>query len=63
MNMSLLAQALEEDHSREKDPLIHSPDHILIATRANLARAGHSVLLMDAGEDRGDSLLQRVPAW
>ena len=29
---------------------------------ANLARAGHSVFLIEAGEDHGDSLLQRVPA-
>ncbi|CAM1506240.1 Fc.00g058810.m01.CDS01 [Cosmosporella sp. VM-42] len=30
---------------------------------ANLARAGHTVLLIEAGQDRGDSLLQRIPAW
>ena len=29
---------------------------------ANLARAGHSVFLIEAGDDHGDSLLQRVPA-
>ncbi|KAM0551258.1 hypothetical protein ACHAPJ_008603 [Fusarium lateritium] len=29
---------------------------------ANLARAGHSVFLIEAGEDQGDSLLQRIPA-
>ncbi|KAJ6783556.1 hypothetical protein PWT90_07710 [Aphanocladium album] len=30
---------------------------------ANLARAGHSVLLLEAGGDTGESLLQQVPAW
>ncbi|KAK5994035.1 L-sorbose 1-dehydrogenase-like protein [Cladobotryum mycophilum] len=30
---------------------------------ANLARAGHSVLLLEAGGDTGDSLLQEIPAW
>ncbi|KAH7118583.1 hypothetical protein B0J13DRAFT_599741 [Dactylonectria estremocensis] len=29
---------------------------------ANLARAGHSVLLLEAGGDDGDSLLQQIPA-
>lgn len=29
---------------------------------ANLARAGHSVFLIEAGGDHGDGLLQRVPA-
>ncbi|PGH27764.1 hypothetical protein AJ80_00552 [Polytolypa hystricis UAMH7299] len=28
---------------------------------ANLARKGHSVLLLEAGADQGDSLLQRIP--
>lgn len=28
---------------------------------ANLAVAGHSVLLLEAGEDHGDTLVQRVP--
>lgn len=28
---------------------------------ANLARAGHSVFVIEAGEDHGDSLLQRAP--
>lgn len=31
------------------------------SSSANLARKGHSVLLLEAGEDHGDSLLQRVP--
>uniref|UniRef100_A0A0B7KEW9 Glucose-methanol-choline oxidoreductase N-terminal domain-containing protein n=2 Tax=Bionectria ochroleuca TaxID=29856 RepID=A0A0B7KEW9_BIOOC len=30
---------------------------------ANLARAGHSVFLIEAGGDHGDELLQRVPAF
>ncbi|KAF2269262.1 alcohol oxidase [Lojkania enalia] len=30
---------------------------------ANLARAGHSVFLIEAGEDHGDSLLQRIPSF
>ncbi|PVI00425.1 GMC oxidoreductase [Periconia macrospinosa] len=30
---------------------------------ANLARAGHSVYLIEAGENRGDDLLQRVPSF
>lgn len=30
---------------------------------ANLARAGHSVLLLEAGGDAGETLLQEVPAW
>ncbi|KAM5346263.1 hypothetical protein ACJ41O_009268 [Fusarium nematophilum] len=29
---------------------------------ANLARAGHSVLLLEAGGDSGDTLLQQIPA-
>ncbi|KAJ4291129.1 hypothetical protein N0V90_010327 [Kalmusia sp. IMI 367209] len=29
---------------------------------ATLARAGHSVFLIEAGEDHGDSLLQRIPS-
>ncbi|KAF4463126.1 choline dehydrogenase [Fusarium albosuccineum] len=29
---------------------------------ANLARAGHSVFLIEAGDDQGDTLLQRIPA-
>ena len=29
---------------------------------ANLARAGHSVFLIEAGEDHGDSLLQQIPS-
>ncbi|KAI0448511.1 hypothetical protein F5B21DRAFT_521805 [Xylaria acuta] len=30
---------------------------------ANLARDGHSVFLIEAGEDKGDGLLQRAPAY
>ncbi|KAF7560563.1 hypothetical protein G7046_g3583 [Stylonectria norvegica] len=30
---------------------------------ANLARKGHSVLLLEAGEDNGDSLLQQLPPF
>ncbi|KAF2643050.1 putative choline dehydrogenase [Massarina eburnea CBS 473.64] len=30
---------------------------------ANLARAGHSVFLIEAGEDHGDSLLQQIPSF
>ncbi|KAF1953449.1 alcohol oxidase [Byssothecium circinans] len=30
---------------------------------ANLARAGHSVFLIEAGEDHGESLLQQVPVF
>src|SRR5262245_44859915 len=30
---------------------------------ANLARQGHKVLLLEAGEDHGDSLNYQVPAW
>ncbi len=30
---------------------------------ANLARQGHKVLLLEAGEDHGDSLTYQVPAW
>jgi choline dehydrogenase len=29
---------------------------------ANLARAGHSVFLLEAGDDQGDTLLQRLPS-
>ena len=29
--------------------------------RANLARAGHSVFVIEAGEDHGDSRLQQIP--
>lgn len=29
---------------------------------ANLARAGHTVLLLEAGTDNGDLMLQRVPS-
>jgi hypothetical protein len=31
--------------------------------RANLAREGHSVFLIEAGSNRGDDLLQQVPRW
>lgn len=31
--------------------------------RANLARAGFSVFLIEAGGDKGDTYLQSVPAW
>ncbi|KAI0483412.1 hypothetical protein F4859DRAFT_503053 [Xylaria cf. heliscus] len=30
---------------------------------ANLARDGHSVFLIEAGEDKGDNLIQRAPAY
>ncbi|KAH7273174.1 hypothetical protein B0J15DRAFT_509171 [Fusarium solani] len=30
---------------------------------ANLARAGHSVFLLEAGDDQGDTLLQRLPSF
>jgi choline dehydrogenase len=29
---------------------------------ANLARAGHSVFLIEAGGDHGDNLLQQIPS-
>jgi hypothetical protein len=32
-----------------------------INNSANLARKGHSVLVLEAGEDNGASLLQQVP--
>ncbi|KAH0592820.1 hypothetical protein MHUMG1_09465 [Metarhizium humberi] len=30
---------------------------------ANLARAGHSVFLIEAGQDQGENLIEQVPAW
>lgn len=30
---------------------------------ANLARAGHSVFLIEAGQDHGNTPLQRIPIW
>ncbi|KAM3428022.1 hypothetical protein MY4824_009088 [Beauveria thailandica] len=30
---------------------------------ANLARSGHSVFLIEAGEDAGDNRIEQVPAW
>ncbi|TRX91714.1 hypothetical protein FHL15_007496 [Xylaria flabelliformis] len=36
---------------------------IIGSVSANLARDGHSVFLIEAGEDKGDTLLQRAPAY
>lgn len=36
--------------------------NIINLSRANLARDGHSVFLIEAGEDKGESVLQRAPA-
>jgi len=35
----------------------------LTKIRANIARAGHSVLLLEAGGDNGDDILQQMPFW
>lgn len=44
-----------------EDPLIGISD-IDTLDRAKLARKGHSVFLMEAGDDHGDELLQQIPA-
>jgi hypothetical protein len=37
-------------------------EHNTNADSANLARAGHSVFLIEAGEDHGDERIQQMPA-
>jgi hypothetical protein len=60
MNMSLSALGLEVDHLRKFSTQLK----IIILTRrsANLARAGHSVFLIEAGEDNGDARIQQMPS-
>lgn len=60
MNMLSLVQVLVVDLWRTMS-LDFASNEIDI-NRANLARAGHSVFLIEAGEDHGDSQLQRIPA-
>ena len=52
-----------EDRSRESRSYVQ---YCMLADfsalkSANLARAGHSVLLLEAGGDNGNSLIERVP--
>lgn len=62
----------EEDDSGSTDQAATESDYEYIVVgsgagggplAANLARQGHAVLLLEAGEDRGGSLNYQVPAW
>lgn len=60
----------EEEGDASSGALAESFEYIVIGSgagggplAANLARAGHSVLLLEAGEDKGARLNYQVPAW
>lgn len=43
--------------------LMMAQEKKLTECSANLARSGHSVFLIEAGEDAGDNRIEQVPAW
>lgn len=69
--VSACAPAEESDDGSSEDALVNGDFEFIVVgsgagggpLAANLARQGHSVLLLEAGEDGGDSLNYQVPAF
>lgn len=67
---ALTVQALIQPHARRADNETTEYDYVVVGSGAGggplasrLAIAGHKVLLVEAGDDQGDSYEYRVPAW
>lgn len=61
--LGILAKAMPVRDSGEYEYVIVGSGPGGGSLAANLAREGHSVFLIEAGQDHGDDYLQSIPAW